>query len=178
MLPCATRIQVNRYILFNVNSFRLVVLFKINKPGPSDYDSVLKHYTLQGYRVLALAAKALSPDLTWADVQRMPREEVEMSSKLVGLLIFQNGLKKETIPSIKELEDANLYTMMVTGDNLQTAITVAKDCTMIHSTQKIIQVKAAILPSLPEGDAQDDIQMHFVDPLSSHESTIERVILC
>lgn len=127
--------------------------------------------------MLALAAKTLGPHLTWADIERMSRDEVEMNPKLVGLLIFQNGLKKETIPSIRELQDANLYTMMVTGDNLQTAITVAKDCGMINQTQKIIQVKAVIqIPASTEG-VLDIIKIHFIDPLSTHQSIIDRVIL-
>ena len=110
---------------------------------PSNYYSVLKHYTLQGYRVLALAGKTLSPHLTWTHIQRMSRDEVEVSPELVGLLIMRNGLKKETLPSIRVLHDARLRTVMVTGDNLQTAITVVNDCERIDRIQRVIQHPSA-----------------------------------
>jgi len=128
---------------------------------------VLKHYTLQGYRVLALAVKTLSPHLTWTHIQRMSRDEVEINPELVGLLIMRNGLKKETLPSIRVLHDARLRTVMVTGDNLQTAVTVAKDCEMIDRTQRIIQVEAAIIPASIHG--AQHLQVLYTDPLTAPE---------
>ena len=73
----------------------------------------------------------------------MSRDEVEVSPELVGLLIMHNGLKKETLPSIRILHDTLLCTVMVTGDNLQTAITVVKDCERIDRIQRVIQHPSA-----------------------------------
>ena len=75
-----------------------------------------------------MATKTLNPSLSWSTIQQMSREEVESSPKLIGLLIMQNPLKKETNSSIHLLQQAALKTIMVTGDNLQTAISVAKEC--------------------------------------------------
>jgi len=90
---------------------------------PSNYDAVLKHYTIQGYRVLALAMKDLSPHLTWSHVRKCSREELESHVELVGLLIVQNQLKKETLPTINLLHDAHISTVMVTGNGNYSFVT-------------------------------------------------------
>lgn len=134
---------------------------------PSNYYAVLKHYTIQGYRVIALAVKTLSPHFTWTHIQQMTRDEVEANPELIGLLIMRNQLKKETIPAIRILHEAHIRTVMVTGDNLQTAVTVAKDCDMIDRVQRIIQVEAAIIPASIHG--AQHLQVLYNDPLAMPE---------
>ena len=77
---------------------------------------MLKHYTTQGYRVLALAQKVLSPHLTWTHVAKLNREELEHQSELIGLLVVRNQLKVETIPTLRVLHEAQIGTVMVTGE--------------------------------------------------------------
>ena len=76
---------------------------------------MLKHYTTQGYRVLAIAQKVLSPHLTWAHISTMSREELELQCELIGLLVVRNQLKAETIPTLRVLHHARIGTVMVTG---------------------------------------------------------------
>ncbi|KAI9554376.1 hypothetical protein GHT06_019648 [Daphnia sinensis] len=134
---------------------------------PSNYYSVLKHYTMQGYRVIALAVKTLSPHFTWSHIQHMTRDEVEANPELIGLLVMRNQLKKETIPAIRILHEAHIRTVMVTGDNLQTAVTVAKDCDMIDRVQRVIQVEATIVPASIHG--AQHLQVLYNDPLATPE---------
>ncbi|KAF6029314.1 ATP13A2 [Bugula neritina] len=81
---------------------------------PSDFAEVLKGYTMQGFRVIALAHKPLH-DLSWIQAQRVTRDQVEVDMTFTGLLIMQNSLKPETTPIIKLLNEANIRTVMVTG---------------------------------------------------------------
>ena len=134
---------------------------------PSNYFAVLKHYTLQGYRVLAMASKTFSPHLTWTHIQRMSRDEVEASPELIGLIVLRNQLKKETLTSIRVLHQAKLKTVMVTGDNLQTAVAVAKDCQMIDKAQRVIQVEAKIVPASIHG--AQHLQVLYNDPMAEPE---------
>ncbi|XP_069812869.1 probable cation-transporting ATPase 13A4 [Dendropsophus ebraccatus] len=60
----------------------------------------------------------------------------------LGLLILENRLKPETKPILEELIAANIRTVMITGDNIQTATTVAKNCGMIPESSKVILVEA------------------------------------
>lgn len=108
---------------------------------PGTFPELLKDYTLQGFRVIALAWKKLDPKLSWHHAQKIKREQVEVDLNFLGLLIMQNTLKPETTPVIKVLHDAQIRSVMVTGDNLLTAVSVARDCHMISETHKVIVVK-------------------------------------
>jgi cation-transporting ATPase 13A3/4/5 len=57
----------------------------------------------------------------------MTRAEVESNLDFVGFIIFENKLKPSTAGVLKELRDSNIGTVMVTGDNILTAISVARE---------------------------------------------------
>ena len=80
----------------------------------------------QGYRVIGLAHKKLPKDINWLKVQKMKRDQAEKDLNFLGFLIMQNTLKSQTTPVIRELLAADIRTVMVTGDNLLTAISVAR----------------------------------------------------
>jgi len=100
---------------------------------PTDYDELLAFYTHRGFRVIACATKTL-PKLNWLKVQKMKRDEAESQLDFVGFIIFENKLKPSTAPVIEELERANIRKVMCTGDNILTAISVARECTLINKT--------------------------------------------
>ena len=52
--------------------------------------------------------------------------QAEKDLNFLGFLIMQNTLKSQTTPVIRELLAADIRTVMVTGDNLLTAISVAR----------------------------------------------------
>jgi predicted P-type ATPase len=97
---------------------------------PSDYAALVRHHAHQGYRVLALAGKDLS-QCTWAQAASMPREESEANLVFLGLAIFENRVKEATRPALRELAAAHIRTVMVTGDNVLTACSVARTCGMV-----------------------------------------------
>lgn len=105
---------------------------------PPEFHSVLEEYTQQGYRVLAVGTKTLSG--SYVKIQRMQREDVECALQFIGLVIMENRLKAETTGVIRELRSAHIRTIMVTGDNIQTAMSVARDCEMIPTCRSIIVV--------------------------------------
>ncbi|XP_036895871.1 probable cation-transporting ATPase 13A5 isoform X1 [Sturnira hondurensis] len=108
---------------------------------PKDFPQQLRNYTQQGFRVIALAHKALSMGKL-SEVESLSREKVECELTFLGLLIMENRLKKETKPVLKELSEARIRTVMITGDNLQTAITVAKNSEMISQGSQVILIDA------------------------------------
>lgn len=71
---------------------------------PLDYEEVLARYTMQGYRVIALAVKEL-PALNYRKAQRVQRDEIECDLTFLGLLIMENRLKTETIGVIETLQE-------------------------------------------------------------------------
>ena len=76
--------------------------------------------------------------------------------------MFSNRLKPETGPVIKELRAACLRTVMVTGDNLETAVNVGQECGMLDKGKKVIQVKIHPAFNAQEASENGDAQ-HEVD---------------
>ncbi|XP_054556430.1 probable cation-transporting ATPase 13A4 [Talpa occidentalis] len=106
---------------------------------PTSFVSELQIYTTQGFRVIALAYKKLEIDHYTTSLRR---DKVESDLIFLGLLILENQLKEETKPVLEELISARIRTVMITGDNLQTAITVARKSGMVSENQKIILIEA------------------------------------
>ncbi|KAJ8277181.1 hypothetical protein GJAV_G00072300 [Gymnothorax javanicus] len=105
---------------------------------PECFAEVLEDYTKQGFRVIALAHRRLESKLTWHKVQNISRDQIEVNMEFLGLIIMQNQLKVETPGVLEELRQANIRTVMVTGDNMLTAISVARDCGMVPPQDKVI----------------------------------------
>nr|XP_023026840.1 probable cation-transporting ATPase 13A3 [Leptinotarsa decemlineata] len=105
---------------------------------PVNFSDILESYTEEGYRVIALAHKKLK--MSYAKVQKVQREAIEKDLDFLGFIILENRLKPETTPSIQELNDADIRVIMVTGDNILTALSVAKDCDIVTANQSIISV--------------------------------------
>ncbi|XP_050298964.1 polyamine-transporting ATPase 13A3-like isoform X2 [Anthonomus grandis grandis] len=104
---------------------------------PSDFQTKLSYYTAKGYRVIALAYKELHRKFKWKDAQKVQREMIECDLHFLGLLILQNPLKEQTTPVIRQLHYANIRTVMITGDNIMTAISVGRDCGMISCSADV-----------------------------------------
>lgn len=92
---------------------------------PHDYDQVLARYTTQGCRVIALAVKGLT-QMNFRKVQKLQRAEVEKDLNFLGFLVMENKLKPVSTSVIKKLAECELNTIMATGDNVLTAISVAR----------------------------------------------------
>lgn len=113
---------------------------------PADYDELLAYYTHRGFRVIACATKHIFK-LNWLKVQKMKREEAESNLEFVGFIIFENKLKDATTDIIEELMEANIRTTMCTGDNILTAISVARECGIVDRNAH------CFVPHFVEGDA-------------------------
>uniref|UniRef100_A0A3Q3GGC5 ATPase 13A3 n=1 Tax=Labrus bergylta TaxID=56723 RepID=A0A3Q3GGC5_9LABR len=106
---------------------------------PENFAEVLEGYTKQGFRVIALAHRRLESKLTWHKVQNVNRwDHIETNVEFLGLIIMQNKLKAETPAVLQDLRQAHIRTVMVTGDNMLTAISVARDCGMIPPQDTVI----------------------------------------
>ena len=109
---------------------------------PSNYHEQLRELTVNGFRVIGLAARDLDKRVNWVAIQKMKRTEVETEMRFLGFLIMQNTLKPESEPVIQELNSASIRTVMVTGDNLLTALSVARDCSMVGRQDRVVIAEA------------------------------------
>lgn len=65
------------------------------------------------------------------------REQAESGLKFLGLVIFENRLKPGTTPAIQALRSAHLACRMITGDNPLTAVSVARECSLINQAAHV-----------------------------------------
>uniref|UniRef100_A0A8C2IRT0 ATPase 13A3 n=1 Tax=Cyprinus carpio TaxID=7962 RepID=A0A8C2IRT0_CYPCA len=141
---------------------------------PEDFAEVLEDYTKQGFRVIALAHRRLESKLTFHKVQSINRDQIEKNMDFLGLIIMQNKLKTETPGVLEDLRRANIRTVMVTGDNMLTAISVARDCGMIQPQDRVI-----IADALPPKDGQAaKIDWHYADQPSKQLNKSIASICC
>ncbi|KAG8532110.1 uncharacterized protein KY384_003747 [Bacidia gigantensis] len=119
-----------------------------NKGVPSDFEDLLSYYTQRGYRVIACASKHID-SLDWPKVQRMTRRDAESNLTFLGFIVFENKLKDATTDTIDELNDARIRGIMCTGDNILTAISVARECKLIDRSAH------CFIPHFFDGDYRD-----------------------
>ena len=112
---------------------------------PSDYRAVLNTYTRKGYRIIALAGRALPPSLAkHSRLSKLTREQAEESLTFLGLVVLENRLKPVSSAVLKELQGAKIRTVMVTGDNILTAVSVAKDCGLVPQVVMILSAERCL----------------------------------
>ncbi|XP_029381134.1 probable cation-transporting ATPase 13A3 isoform X2 [Echeneis naucrates] len=110
---------------------------------PLSFAETMETYTRKGFRVIALAHRQLESKFSWHKVQSLSRDLIETNMEFLGLIVMQNKIKQETAGVLHELRQANIRTLMVTGDNMLTAISVARDCGMVLAFEKVIIADAA-----------------------------------
>ncbi|XP_057713191.1 polyamine-transporting ATPase 13A3-like [Corythoichthys intestinalis] len=109
---------------------------------PQNFTQTLESYTQKGFRVIALAHRQLESELSWPQVRSLSREQVETDADFLGLIILLNKIKEQTADVLLDLRRANIRTLMATGDNMLTAVSVARSCGMIRDHEKVIVADA------------------------------------
>ena len=125
-----------QYRVFVKGSPEKILELCLKETIPTNFNYILEQQTNEGYRVIALATKAL-PDMTYRRVQICKREEVECDLIFLGLVIMENKLKAVTSEVIKTLQDCKIRTIMATGDNVLTAISVARQCKLLCPEKEV-----------------------------------------
>ncbi|KAG2378060.1 hypothetical protein C9374_008682 [Naegleria lovaniensis] len=102
---------------------------------PANYSKVLYEYAHKGYRVISVGYRELSQP--WKALQKASREEIECDLTFIGFICMQNKLKPDSKKVIHSLSNAGIKSVMVTGDNAFTAISVSRQCGIAHSIGKV-----------------------------------------
>lgn len=139
---------------------------------PEDFSETLEAYTRQGFRVIAVAHRQL--DQRWHKALSLSRNVTEEDLEFLGLIVMQNKIKKETVGALRDLHQAHIRTLMVTGDNMLTAISVARECGMIRSHEKVV-----IADAVPPKDLHPArITWHYTDnPVPRKDSQSVEILL-
>lgn len=132
------------------------MIINLSKPEtvPKDISLVLERFTRQGFRVIAMGRR-VTVCKNSAEMSKLSRETVERDLEFLGLIILENRLKRPTASVIAELREANIRVLMITGDNIQTAVSVARECGILSIDEHIVDVNVA--PSNEEKDRPEII---------------------
>ena len=109
---------------------------------PQDFDKQLETISKQGFRILAMAIKRLEPEFYQTlqnlidGAMELPRDKVESHLQFIGFITFKNNLKSTSTEVIQQLKTANLKSIMVTGDNLETAVSVSQEVGIIDQNHQ------------------------------------------
>ncbi|XP_052745334.1 polyamine-transporting ATPase 13A3 isoform X1 [Bicyclus anynana] len=114
---------------------------------PTNLNEVLSSYAEKGYRVIAMSTRIM--EVTFKQLQKMKREDVECDLEFLGLVIMENRLKAATTGIIQELKEANIHVVMITGDNIHTAVSVAKECGILTSGERVVHLNVEHGTGLP-----------------------------
>lgn len=129
---------------------------------PTDYMNVVNFYAHKGYRIIALASRNLG--MSFSRAMRLPRAKVECDLQLLGIVVMENRLKSKTTGVIRELTESKTRSVMVTGDNLLTAISVGRECEIIRPNSRVFLVQH----SKNGPDAKPDL--HFSESVADQSS--------
>jgi cation-transporting ATPase 13A2 len=106
---------------------------------------------------------AWQSDDSWDIVDMADRRDLEKDLLFAGLLLYENKLKDESISVIDDLRGANIDTIMITGDNVYTAIHVARQCGILDENASVFV-----------GDIGKD-GIHFLDVRKGTERLLEDI---
>ncbi|XP_075218287.1 polyamine-transporting ATPase 13A3-like isoform X2 [Lycorma delicatula] len=107
---------------------------------PANIDNILGRFTAAGYRVIALAYKELPTRFTWTQAHRVTRDQIEDELHFIGLLLMQNNLKPASEPVIRQLKMARIKCIMITGDNMMTAVSVSRECGILSPECHVVSL--------------------------------------
>lgn len=164
-------VENNSYQLVFVKGAPEMIMDISNRDSlPDDYLEMLYNYTNNGYRVIACGYKVVNKRKAKTELMR---EEAESELNFLGFIIFENKLKLETTPTIKELRNADIRTVMCTGDNILTAISVGRQCGILKEDERIYVPRFNDNESIDElvwediGDYKNKLDSRTLIPLVS-----------
>lgn len=138
MSVIAKKLRSKNFIILTKGAPEKIEELCLSSTIPSDFNKKLAELARAGFRVVALAGREIS--VNFLKVQKMTRDDAEKDLIFLGFLVMQNTLKPESAGVINELKTASLRCLMVTGDNLLTAVSVSRDCGLIGDIENVMLV--------------------------------------
>ena len=94
----------------------------------------------------------------------MTRDQAESRLQFLGFIIFENKLKEATFEVIEELNEAGIRQVMCTGDNVLTAISVARECSLIDRSAH------CYIPHFEEGQSSNCFALRVLADIRHRQS--------
>jgi len=125
-------VQTGALEVYIKGSYEKIQSISAPESVPSDYDAKTQKCAKDGYYVLGIAHKSLPPSLTTQQLADMTRDSLESGLGICGLLLFRNEMKKDSPKAIRELNKGSIKSVICTGDNALTGISIGKQCGIVE----------------------------------------------
>jgi len=108
-----------------------------------DEDGIIKEFTTENKLVITkkmdeLADKAIRILALATSEETLIEGQAIDNLTLVGILGIRDDVRPEAIEAIKQVQDAGIQVVMVTGDRKETAIAIAKDAGLLTNDTQIV----------------------------------------
>uniref|UniRef100_A0A1I7TDH9 Cation-transporting ATPase n=1 Tax=Caenorhabditis tropicalis TaxID=1561998 RepID=A0A1I7TDH9_9PELO len=154
-------------VLYSKGSPEMILSLCDPSTVPEDYLTRVNAYAQHGFRLIAVARRSL--DMNFNKASKVKRGAVECDLQMLGLIVMENRVKPVTLPVINQLNRANIRTVMVTGDNLLTGLSVARECGIIRPSKR-----AFLVEHIPgEVDEYGRTKLLIKQSVSSSDDVIE-----
>lgn len=127
MSVIARDVEQSRMLVFTKGAPEKVLRLCSQGSLPDNVNSVVSRLSKNGYRILAFGCK----DITEGFSLTGSRDSYESNLIFQGLAIFKNNLKDQTRTTIENLKKAGVKVGMITGDNINTAVSIARNCRIV-----------------------------------------------
>lgn len=97
-----------------------------------EVENKINNYVSNGYRVIALATST-----------RGLNKEINNLTYL-GLIIIKDEVRKEAIEGLKLVNEAGIQTVMITGDNLKTAVSIGREVGLIKNENDLVMTSEEV----------------------------------
>ena len=128
--------QTGEFFSFVKGSPEMIKQLSINETLPTNFSEIQLSYTREGYRVIGCGYKKIDEN-DWCSIDKLSRKNVEDELIFLGFVIMKNKVKSDTKPAIQQLLSAKVRSVIVTGDNALTGISVAKEVGIVNPNTKI-----------------------------------------
>ncbi len=116
---------------------------------PKDTDrinEVIKSYDMNSLRSIALCYKDLPTEQSqkWKDQTSSNEYQIEQSDFVfMGVAAIKDTLKPNVRDAVENCRSAGINVIMVTGDNIDTAVSIANDCGIVQKEEDFIALEGA-----------------------------------
>lgn len=100
---------------------------------PSNLSEIVRNYGMLGYRIMAFASKIIHKVDLDLEKESIHIKKLERDLEFNGLFLFQNLLVPHCAEEMKQLQNANIDTCIITGDSVYTTTAIAQKCNLISS---------------------------------------------
>lgn len=142
---------------------------KLTKEVKNNYLDIEKEYSHEALKVLAFAYKEIKEKHT--KEEDYFKEENDLI--LVGLVGLKDPARKNVKEAIKTCREAGIRPIMLTGDNLETALAIGKEVGIISSDDE--GINATVLKNMKKSELAECISKYSVFARVSPENKLQIV---